>query len=441
MLNTEIPTLIRANWALLTDGWHQSVCFCIDDRGKITSVESFTGADREGTIDIDIAIPGMINAHSHAFQRNLTGRTQRFTEPEDDFWSWRTHMYRNAGQLTPAIQSRVVTSLYSELIQNGYTSVCEFQYAHGTVERSNAEIPALMSGAIADSGLAVGIRTQVLPVLYQNGGFGNRPAGSEQRSFILDTAVYLGLIDHLSETYDTEETISIGYAPHSLRAVGYDSLQAILDHRTQFAPEAPFHIHVSEQVREVNECTLGTGLSPIEWLFKNFNPDEHWCLIHATHASRSEIEQIIDSGIPVCLCPSTEADLGDGLFPFADFISRGGLFSIGSDSNVCVSPTQEIRYLDYQSRLSIRRRNAFHFDGRIGIGTRLYQSALEGGRKASSLPVGRLEVDCYADIVELTSEHFLSESRSADEIMSAYVYGGGKELIKRVFVGGKEVAG
>ena len=434
---TERPAIkrIAAEWALLPDGWHQNVLIEVDEHGLISSVSSSSSATSDQTLGV--VIPGMINTHSHAFQRKLVGRTQRFTRPEDDFWSWRSQMYKQAELLTPDVQGALSLELFGDMLANGYTTVCEFQYAHGAVERTNAEIPALMSSALIESGKAAGIRTLILPVLYQQAGFAMRPSERHQRPFVLTTPVYLGLIDHLHEMYDDSDTVSIGYAPHSLRAVGYDALMEMLDHRATEHPGAAVHIHVSEQVREVNECALATGRKPIEWLMQHANIDSSWCLIHATHATDPELADIRGVGVTVGLCPTTEADLGDGYFPFAAHVAANGSFSIGSDSNVCVSPCEELRLLDYQSRLAQRKRNALQFDSRSGTGTQLYQLALEGGRRASCLPVGRIETGSFADIVSLSSTHPLSRDRSPDEIMNAYVYSGGKEMIEHVLLGGQ----
>ena len=434
---TESTLAIRAEWALLPDGWHQHILIEVDSTGKILNVGSASG--HKADISLSTVIPGMINVHSHAFQRKLVGRTQRFSHPRDDFWSWRTRMYVEVEGLTPHLQRENATHLYSEMVQNGYTTVCEFQYAHGAVNRSNAEIPALMAEALIEAGKEIGIRPVLLPVLYQQAGIGEQPPTKDQRSFVLDTAVYLGLMDHLFERYGDDETVGLGYAPHSLRAVGYEAIREVVEHRAANAPLSPLHIHVAEQVREVNECMLGTGKRPIEWLFTHFNPDSSWCFIHSTHATKSELAAIIQAKATIGLCPTTEGDLGDGAFPLAQYVASGGSIGIGTDSNVCVSPTEELRFLDYQARILARKRNAFNLDGQMGSGSRLYTWALEGGRKASGLPVGRLEPGSFADLVELNAGHPLAQQCSADELLNAYVYSGGKDMIKTVWVGGRKL--
>jgi len=422
---------ISADWVLLPDGWHQHVEIEFEDSGLISSL-----AASEGSNSHRVLIPGMVNVHSHAFQRSLVGLTQRFTRPEDDFWSWRTRMYSTAESLTPESQRENSTHLFREFLLNGYTTVCEFHYTHGAVDRGNAEIPALMCESLIQASNSSGIRMALLPVLYQEGGFGGRPPSADQRPFLLNTEVYLGLIDHVRTESSISDLQIVGYAPHSLRAVGLDSLRAILDHRSDSHPDSPFHIHISEQLREINESVLATGRRPVEWLLESCSVDEAWCLIHATHITKSEMKGIVESGATVGLCPTTEADLGDGFFPFPDFMEAGGSWAIGSDSNVCLSPSEELRLIDYQQRLTHRRRNVFHFDSALGAGTRLYLQACEGGRKAAGMPVGRIEVGSHADFIALNSEHRMSRGLSADETMNAYVYAGGRDLIEQVFVAG-----
>lgn len=422
---------ISANWALLPDGWHQHVSIQIDQDGVITAIAPAIDANR-----VDLLIPGMINVHSHAFQRGLAGRTHRFSKPGDDFWSWRTLMYSAADEMTPVTQQSAGVRVFEEFLRNGYTTVCEFHYTHGAIDRSNAEIPALMCDALLRASGEVGIRFLLLPVLYQQAGFGDQPSSQDQRSFVLDTPVYLGLIDHLRAEMDLSTLQSIGYAPHSLRAVGYDALKDLLDHRRETAPGSPVHIHVAEQAREINECMLATGKRPVEWLLESMEVDQSWCLIHATHISNSEMTGIIQSGATVGLCPTTEADLGDGHFPFEKYVGLSGSWAIGSDSNTSVSPVEEVRLLDYTSRLLQRRRNVFQFDGSLGSGTRLYQHACEGGRLASGLPVGRIEPESHADFVALSTSHALTEGLSADEVLNSYIYAGGGDLIDQVFVAG-----
>jgi len=418
---------------LLPDGWHQKMTVSITRDGVIHDV-----SPAAGPTDCQVIIPGMINAHSHAFQRGLLGKTQRFQRPEDDFWSWRSGMYRAAGAMTPEDQENIAYRAFQGMVSRGYTTVCEFHYTHGAVQMDHAEIPVLMSEAVLRAADRAGIRIRLLPVCYQRAGFGQSALQPQQRPFGLATQVYLRLIDHLVSESGLTSLQSVGYAPHSLRAVDLDTLRAISDHRNSCHPDAPIHIHVAEQVREVNECVLSTRKRPIEYLMASVRVDTSWCLIHATHTTGKELSDLAASGATVCLCPTTEGDLGDGFFPLSDFVRQGGHWAIGSDSNICLDPTEEIRMLDWQQRLHQRKRNPFRFDGSLAAGTRLYLQALEGGRRASALPVGRIATGDRADFVELRQDVPISRDLSPDEILSAWVYSGDASLKGRVWTDGVE---
>jgi len=253
---------LSAEWMLLPDGWHQHMQLSVDQSGLICEIGPASSSP-----DLSICIPGMVNLHSHAFQRRLVGRAQRFTRPEDDFWSWRAKMYSEATALTPKTQFAGARDLYSDMLSHGYTTVCEFHYTHGATQMDHAEIPILMAEAMLRASEETGMRMLLLPVLYQQAGFGERPLAPEQRSFGLDTNVYLRMIDHLREESPRSSLQEIGYAPHSLRAVGLDAMRDVLDHRADTVPQAPLHIHIAEQVREVNECILAHRKRPVEWIF------------------------------------------------------------------------------------------------------------------------------------------------------------------------------
>lgn len=424
--------VLNAEWVLQPDGWHQRMSIHIDGDGVISDVRPCTG-----TSELDVIVPGMVNAHSHAFQRSLLGRTQRFQRPEDDFWSWRTNMYRSAGQLTPEVQEAIAYGAFRDMVSSGYTTVCEFHYTHGAIRMDHGEMPVLMAEAVLRAAERAGIRIRLLPVCYQRAGFGQAALLPQQRPFGLNTSVYLSLIEHLSEESDLTPLQSIGYAPHSLRAVNLDSLRAIADHRDAHHPGAPIHIHVAEQVREVNECVLSTRKRPVQYLLDAVRVDDSWCLIHATHMTDEERRKVIDSRATIGLCPTTEGDLGDGFFPLSDFVREGGHWAIGSDSNVCTDPTEELRMLDWQQRLHQRKRNPFRFDGALSSGTRLYLGALEGGRRAAGLKTGRIEAGHVADFVELDRTTELAADLSPDELLSAWIYSGHRSFLNRVWTGGQ----
>ena len=430
--DTASPRTLSAEWMLLPGGWHQKMQIEVDIDGRIISVGSASGE-----IDEDVVVPGMVNAHSHAFQRDLIGRNQRFQHPDDDFWSWRTGMYDLAGSLTPATQEDVAFRAFRDMVRHGYTSVCEFHYTHGALQPTNAEIPVLMAEAVLRAAQRAGIRIRLLPVLYQQGGFGQRPLGRDQRAFGLNTDVYLRMIEHLRTESGLSPFQSIGYAPHSLRAVDLDGLRAVSDHRNDTDKHAPIHIHVAEQVREVNECMLSLRKRPVEWLLQALPVDASWCLIHATHMSESERRSVVERGPTVGLCPTTEADLGDGFFPLQEFIQEGGRWAIGTDSNLSVNPADELRLLDWQHRLKTRRRNAFQLDSSRSAGTFLFQQAIDGGRCAIGQPVGRIEAGAFADLVALNRSLIAEQPLEADETLAAWIHTADPAWIRQVYTGGE----
>ncbi|NNF03361.1 MAG: amidohydrolase family protein [Rhodothermales bacterium] len=345
-------------------------------------------------------------------------------------------MYRSVRELTPDRLYECALDLYRDMLAAGTTTVCEFHYVHhlyrGTPEDS--------ARAVARAARDVGIRQTLLPVLYRYGGFGRRTPSEAQRAFVLTPESCLDLIERLKSDEDPLRH-RVGYAPHSLRAVDHDDLVRLLEHRADATDAAPFHIHVSEQVREINEAVLALGSRPVAWLFDRFDPDTGWCLVHATHMDEDERSRLAVSEAVVALCPTTEADLGDGVFPLGDFLEDGGTFGLGSDSNLTVSAAEEIRLLDFQNRLLTRRRNAFSFAPGQGASvrpaTRLWLESLRGAARATGLPVGAVEPGYAADFVSLSADHPLALDGSADDVLAAFVYSAGSEMIERVYIGGR----
>ncbi len=411
----------QARFALTPDGWlEHAVIHTVD--GRIDRMEQNDGSVLPRRYDCNVLVPGCVNVHSHAFQVLLRGKTSRFTGPDDDFWSWRETMYRAAGEMRPDALFRIARELYTDMKRSGYTTVCEFHYVHGA--HVGADMPLLMAQAIQEAARGAGIRLVLLPVLYRYSGFGSRAPRPEQRPFILDPAIYLDLVDALSDGYG-----SIGYAPHSLRAVSENDIRMVLAHRTSTHPKAPVHIHAAEQMREVNECVIALGTRPVQYLLDRFKPDDRWCIIHATHMDDGERQRLASSGATVGLCPTTEADLGDGRFPLRPFLMASGSVAIGSDSNVCTDAAEEIRFLDYQNRLETRRRNAFQIPAGHASGTWLYQQMLRGGREASGTDTGSLVPGAWADFLDL------SGNGDPDDVLGAWIYGD-RNRIRATYVAG-----
>ena len=297
-------------------------------------------------------VPGIANLHSHAFQRAMAGLAERQTNPEDSFWTWRETMYRFAARFDPDTLHAVAAQLYVEMLEAGYTSVCEFHYLHHAPDGRPYADPTAMSRALIAAAQAAGIRLTLLPVLYMSGGFDGRPLGERQRRFGHDLDGFLGLLDALR--VDASDTLRIGCALHSLRAVPADAMRDVL---AALPAASPIHIHIAEQLGEVQDCIALRGARPVEWLLANAAVDRHWTLVHATHLTGAEVQGIAGSGATVAICPTTEANLGDGLFPLRPYLDAGGRWGVGSDSQISVSPIEELRWLEYGQRLATHHRN------------------------------------------------------------------------------------
>ena len=350
-------TTIFARKALLPDGWRDDVRLGIAE-GRITSIEPGASAAEE---PLGCVIPGLCNAHSHAFQRALAGHTeQRSPEGRDNFWSWRERMYELAGRVSAEALTAVARQAYCEMLSAGYTSVAEFHYLHSdpTREQDGDVMFEAISTAAADSG----IRLTYVPVHYERAGFEDPEPTARQSSFALPLDEFVAHYERAAERAPAGTTVGIG--AHSLRAVSAESLLRIA---TVAGDAVPLHIHVAEQRREVDQCYSSYGRRPVRWLLENFEVRDNWALIHATHMDDEEIVDLAGSGAVVVLCPSTEANLGDGLFPLHPYLVAGGRIAIGSDSHISINPFEELRWLEYGQRLASRSRNVVSLrDSHVG---------------------------------------------------------------------------
>src|SRR5512138_1683147 len=314
-------------------------------------------------------LPGIANLHSHAFQRAMAGLAERQTDPTDSFWTWRDTMYRMAARFDPDALYAVALQLYVEMLEAGYTTVCEFHYLHHTPDGSAYATPTAMSDALVAAAREAGIRLTLLPVLYMTGGFDGRPLGERQKRSGHDVQGYLRLFDALYAQRDP--MLRVGCALHSLRAVPAAAMHEVLG---ALPVDVPIHIHIAEQVGEVQDCLALRDLRPVEWLVRNAAVDARWTLVHATHLNDGEVRDVARSGATVAICPTTEANLGDGLFRLRDYLEAGGAWGIGSDSHVSVSPVEELRWLEYGQRLVTRRRNIAVAPDSPGVGATLLRA-------------------------------------------------------------------
>jgi formimidoylglutamate deiminase len=424
-------TSIHSTKALMPDGWHRDVRLTLSGN-TIQSVEIGVAAHQQDERHA-ILLPGMPNLHSHAFQRGMAGLAERRGFTADSFWSWREVMYGFALTMNPDQMEAVAAQLYVEMLEAGFTRVGEFHYLHHDIDSRPYANPAEMSVRIASAANDTGIGLTLLPVFYAHSGFSGSEPNSSQRRFIHDLDGYQFLLEGAAKALSPLDRAILGIAPHSLRAATPDELAALM----VMAPDGPVHIHISEQIKEVEDCLQWSGRRPVEWLLDHLPVNDRWCLIHATHMSPTETENMAKSGAIAGLCPITEANLGDGIFPAEAFLKAGGKFGVGSDSNVQIGVADELRQLEYSQRLQHQRRNVLANPGQSN-GMALLSGAVEGGAAALGLKQQGLTVGAGADFITLNANNVSLVGRDDDHIIDTFIFNAGNALIDCVWSNGKK---
>ncbi len=478
-----------ADNAWLPHGWNANVR--IDtDAGSLRVVTEDVA--REGAEYLGrYVLPGMPNLHSHAFQRAMAGLAERrgfalvpergdqkaaghgrTTQNEDSFWTWRETMYAFAGRIGPDDLRAIATQLYVEMLKAGYTQVCEFHYLHHQPDGKPYADPATMSLALIEAARDAGIGLTLLPTLYMTGGFDGRPLSERQRRFGFDIEGYLRLLEQLRKMEDS--TLRVGVALHSLRAVPEEAMRAVLEalsplpagegarragagagatnRRCSSEPSpqplsrwerglTPIHIHIAEQIGEVQDCLALRNARPVQWLLDHASVDARWCLVHATHMTSEETRQLAETGAVAGLCPTTEANLGDGLFPLRAYLDAGGVIGIGSDSQISVSPVEELRWLEYGQRLATRHRNIAVSESSNSVGETLWGDALYGGAQAAGVDIGMIEAGdgdgaARADLLVLDHDAPLLSARNVENVLDTFLFAGNANLVRHVMVNG-----
>ncbi|MEJ8569457.1 formimidoylglutamate deiminase [Elongatibacter sediminis] len=414
--------------ALTPDGWTGPLRIGVDPAGHISSLHPISAAEAGSS---GFIVPGMPNLHSHAFQRQMAGLTE-FAVGDDSFWTWRESMYRVASRITPEQLQAIAAWLQVEMLEAGFTSCAEFHYLHhgpaGEPYADIAEMSLRLLAAAGDSGMAL----TLLPVLYCRSGFGAPGVEPHQRRFFNRPERYLDLLGRCREAVSGAPLHRVGIAPHSLRAVSPDDLDAVFNDAPS---DGQIHIHVAEQPAEVAACREQLGTAPVAWLTDRYELDDRWCLVHATHMEAAEAEAAAATGAAAGLCPTTEADLGDGFFDTQAWLAADGEFGIGSDSNLRISVTEELRLLEFQARLRGLRRNVLA-DAGLGCGRSLHQRATRGGARALGQPVGEIRPGARADLVELDGEHPLLAGRDGDTVLDTWIFADPRDMIRTVWVAG-----
>ncbi|WP_296257641.1 MULTISPECIES: formimidoylglutamate deiminase [unclassified Pseudomonas] len=424
-----------AERALLPAGWANNVRFEVSAEGFLTSIQ--VDADQQGAELIKgTLVPGMPNLHSHAFQRAMAGLAEVAGNPNDSFWTWRDLMYRLVGQISPQQLGVIARQLYIEMLKGGFTSVAEFHYVHQNRDGKPYANPDELALQVSQAARTVGIGMTLLPVLYSHSGFGGLVPNEGQRRFINSTDSYLDLQSRLGPIISTQPAQALGLCFHSLRAVTPQQVSEVLAASDK---QCPIHIHIAEQQKEVEDCLNWSGRRPVQWLYENVEVDERWCLVHATHVEAAEVASMASSGAVAGLCLTTEANLGDGIFPAVDYIAQGGRWGIGSDSHVSLSVVEELRWLEYGQRLRDQRRNRLYRADQPMVGRTLYDAALTGGAQAMGQPIGALEVGKRADWLVLDGNDPYLATAWGDAILNRWLFAGGDRQIRDVMVNGRWV--
>lgn len=482
--------------ALLPSGWARDVLLEWDAQGTLTRVQAGSTAPPFVARSAGPLIPGLPNLHSHAFQRALAGLTEYRGQAQDSFWSWRTLMYRFAARLAPEQLEAIATGLYAEMLEAGYTSVCEFHYVHHDVDGRPYADDATLALTLLRAAARTGIGITLLPVLYQSSGFGALPPHADQCRFIRGTDSMLRLLErlaplcaaqggatshpvaqgargaqgaqamqamqasqaaqaarvaqeaqgalaaqspHATQALPNGPAARLGLAPHSLRAVPPEALREALAGLDAIDPTAPIHIHIAEQTREVDDCLAWSGQRPVAWLLDHAEVGARWCLVHATHLDATESRRAAASGAVAGLCPSTEANLGDGIFDLPAWRAAGGAWGIGSDSHVCVNAAEELMLLEYSQRLATNQRNVAADAAQPHVATAMQLAAVAGGAQAAGRAIAGLAVGQSADFVILDAMHPALAGLSAQDMLSAHVFASHRSsAIEAVWVAGRQ---
>lgn len=433
---------VYAPYARIGSTWQRDVVLAWDQQGTLNEVK-IQQAKNTLTPDTQVLqgaiMAGMPNLHSHAFQSAMAGLTEYRSTAADSFWSWRDLMYRFAALLTPDDIHHIARWLYIDMLKAGYTSVCEFHYLHHQADGSPYAQRGELAARVCIAAEQVGMGITLLPVLYQYSNFGAQPPRPDQARFVNTPDQLLRLLSELRTQHPSTAQRHYGVAPHSLRAVSESTLTTLLHGLQTDFPNAPIHIHIAEQTAEVEASLAMTGARPVEWLYDHYAVDKQWCLVHATHLNPAELQKMADSGAVAGLCLTTEANLGDGIFPAHDYLAANGVLGVGSDSHISVDWRSELRLLEYGQRLIRRERNVLCSATQPQVADHLFDAALQGGAQATGRPVGELVIGKQADFMVLDLTHPTLVEHHPNSWLASLVFNErSTHAIRDVYVAGKQ---
>jgi formimidoylglutamate deiminase len=421
-----------ARTALLPEGWAENLRIELHE-GRIHALHR-DAPPRPDDAHVSVLLPGMPNVHSHAFQRGMAGLTEYRGPAADNFWSWRKLMYRFVGRMTPEDLEAVTAFAFLEMLEAGFTRVGEFHYVHHDPAGRPYADPAELTARVVAAAERTGIALTLLPVFYAHGGFGGAPPTDGQKRFVHDVPAFARLLERSRRLCAPLDDAIVGLAPHSLRAVSAEELEDLLP-----LADGPIHMHAAEQTAEVEQCLAWSGARPVQWLLDHAPVDARWCLVHATHLDEEETPRLARSGAVAGLCPVTEANLGDGIFPASRYVGAGGRFGIGTDSNVSISMSGELRQLEYSQRLRDRARNVIG-GAQPSTGRSLFDAAYQGGAHCLGVPPGKIGIvpGASADFCSLNVDAPVFTERQGDALIDSLIFAGARDAIDGVWRGGRQ---
>lgn len=420
--------------ALVENQWKSDVLVSVDPQGLIERID-VSATPTSGSIKVDSLLPSIANLHSHTFQRAMAGMTEYRAKAQDSFWTWRQLMYRFLEHLTPEHIEAIAAQVFLEMLEAGYASVGEFHYVHHAPGGGHYASQTELSDRILAAAKQAGIGLTHLPVLYTYGGARKEELAGGQLRFGHSVNQFLRLMEDLQAKLPAAHSdTTLGIAPHSLRATSPEELSEV----TSSFGDGPVHIHIAEQPKEVDEISAWLGAKPVEWLLNNQNVSERWCLIHATHMTQKELVGVAQSGAVAGLCPITEANLGDGAFSGPQFLAAGGVFGVGSDSNVRISLSEELRTLEYSQRLRDIARNLMVM-GEGSVGHSLYCGAAKGGAQAIGRNAGKIAVGLLADLTAINADHPYLCALSEDQLLDGFCFAADDSVVTDVWSAGRHM--
>ncbi|MEY3253367.1 MAG: formiminoglutamate deiminase HutF [Pseudomonadota bacterium] len=434
--------LLWAAQAWVRGAWAHGVLLRVGADGRWAGVTSGVALPPpEAQVLPGAALPALVNAHSHAFQRAFVGLAERRDTAHDDFWSWRDRMYGVALRITPEQLQAVARHLYAELLAGGWSHTVEFHYLHHREDGTPYADEATMARALAEAAAEVGMGLTILPVLYERAGFATETLRADQRRFATDTAGVLRLRDAVRAW--ALPNVGAGVAVHSLRAARPASIHALA--QALQGDSGPVHVHVAEQTAEVNDCLAATGRRPVQWLADEGLLDARWQLVHATHTEANEIAAVAATGAGVVICPGTEANLGDGFCDLPGWLASSAPLALGTDSHVTRGALEELRWLEYGQRLHLRRRNvaadaAVPPAAQPSTAARLFERALAGGTGAAGLGSAGLRVGARADLLVLNEGDAALVGVPASHRLDALVFAAPTLPFVQTWVAGRRVS-